>query len=143
MNKEDGFKWNLQQTINRKQFFLGWLSIVILGIMIHYLIQALIPATGIATIDYFSLKKGLEVIYLTLLMPLVVFRLNDLKYSRWWAAFVVIGYFLDLKSEVLLQHYWGIKIDLPIIVLLPYIVISLWLSMVLLLKKGFAVKKGS
>jgi len=127
---------SLNRKLNRLGFFYAFLVITIVIVAVQYLFKFAYPLNEIEPINYFLIKGILGLVYLILLMPIAIGRLNDIAMSRWWVLIGWISYPFTLNSIMVIKLTWGIDINPMSIPVLGINILFLLFILVLLFKAG-------
>lgn len=90
---------------------------------------------------YLIFKSILGFIYLILLSPFFIRRLNDIGASPWWIMVIFVSYSFELRNIFLIDHLWGITIppfSTPILILNTSVLI---LALILFFKAGNSIQQ--
>ena len=127
---------SINKKINRLGFFYAFLLITVGVAAAQYLFKLFYPLEAIEPINYFVIKGILGLVYLVLLMPIAIWRLNDIAMSRWWVLLGWISYPFTLNSIMVIKLTWGNDINPMSIPVLGINILFLLFILVLLFKSG-------
>ncbi|MDO6513735.1 DUF805 domain-containing protein [Neptuniibacter sp. 2_MG-2023] len=104
--------FSFKGTACRKEFLLAVIVLAAIAYLVSYLRESIYPLPETGIVQYALIKNLLALIYLTLLQPIIVRRLRDIKLSAWWVLLFWLTLPINVVNLLALQQIFGIQIDL-------------------------------
>ena len=131
--------FSLKGNLNRLEFFYAFLCLTILAFGVNYLILNFIRSDSVSA-SYFIFKSMLDFIYLILLSPFIIRRLNDIDASAWWVLLLFVAYPFSLRNIVLIESILGYEIN-PFSIPILFIEFAVILLLLVLLFRASSPNK--
>ena len=128
--------FNIRKTLNRRGFTYVFIGFASFAVLMHYFLRYVFSANALGMTNFLISKTMFEFIYLAILTPFIIQRLNDIGITKWVALVFWPTTAFEIRNLLLIQDAWDIYIDpfsTPLIVLNS---VSFLIFLLLLFKAG-------
>lgn len=99
------------KNISRFGFLVAIVGLSVVGFAVHHFLILVWPSLGASDVDFVITKSVLAFVYMTVLTPFVLRRLNDIGTSSWWVIVFWMEAVFSLRNIVLVDVLWDIQVN--------------------------------